>query len=65
MPVEKPKTERQWEMMVQKFSEIPATRKTATPENLRWFLRNGAVLLHKYPEAQDCVYFAQKALDEK
>jgi len=65
MQKEKTKQERQWELMVERFSEIPQERKTATPENLRWFLRNGAVLLHKHPEAQDCVYFAQKALGDQ
>jgi len=62
---EKTKQERQWELMVARFSEIPQERKTATAENLRWFLRNAAVLLDKHPEAQDCVYFAQKALGDR
>jgi len=65
MQKEKTKSERHWELLVEQLSEIPRERKTATPENLRWFLRNGAVLLYKHPEAQDCVYFAQKALDER
>ena len=64
MQKEKTKNQYTWERLVRRFSEIPQERKTATPENLRWFLRNGAVLLHRHPEAQDCVYFAQKALDE-
>jgi hypothetical protein len=65
MQKEKTKNQHTWERLVSRFSEIPQERKTATPENLRWFLRNGAVLLHRHPEAQDCVYFAQKALDER
>jgi hypothetical protein len=65
MQKEKTKNQYTWERLVHGFSEIPQERKTATPENLRWFLRNGAVLLHRHPEAQDCVYFAQKALDER
>ena len=65
MQKEKTRQERQWELMIANYHEIPRERKTATPENLRWFLRNGAVLLHKHPEAQDCVYFAQRALNEQ
>lgn len=63
MQKEKTKSERRWETMVGQFAEIPDNRKTATPENLRWFLRNGAVLIHKHPETADAVHFAQKALD--
>jgi len=65
MQKEKTRQERQWEQMIERFSEIPNNRKTATPENLRWFLRSGAVMLRNYPEAQDCVYFAQKALGDQ
>ena len=65
MQKEKTKQERQWELMVKQFSEIPDIRKTATPENLRWFLRNGAIMLRNYPEMQDCVYLAQRALDDQ
>lgn len=65
MQKEKTKNQYTWERLVHKFPEIPSERKTATPENLRWFLRNGAVLLHKHPEAQDCVYFAQRALGDR
>ncbi len=63
MQKEKTKSERRWETMISRFAEIPDNRKTATPENLRWFLRNGAVMIHKHPETEDAVYFAQKALD--
>jgi hypothetical protein len=62
MQTEKTKEQTRWERLVSKYREIPDNRKTATPENLRWFLRNGAVLLRNHPEAQDAVYFAQKAL---
>jgi len=65
MEKEKTRQERQWELMVERFSEIPRERKTATPENLRWFLRSGAVMLRNYPEMQDCVYFAQQALGDR
>lgn len=63
MRSEKTKNERQWEKMINQFSEIPESRKLASPENLRWFLRNGAVLIHNHPEASNAVYFAQRALD--
>jgi len=63
MQTEKTREQSRWERAVAKYSEIPDSRKTATPENLRWFLRNGAVLLRKHPEAQDAIYHAQKALD--
>ena len=65
MQKEKTKNQHTWERLINGFSEIPQERKTATPENLRWFLRNGAVLLHRHPEAQDCVYFAQQALGDR
>ena len=64
MNKEKTKDEYTWERLVKRFSEIPENRKTATQENLRWFLRNGAVMIHKYIEAEDAVYFAQKALKD-
>jgi len=63
MQTEKTREQSRWERAVAKYSEIPDNRKTATPENLRWFLRNGAVLLRQHPEAQDAIYHAQKALD--
>jgi hypothetical protein len=63
MQTEKTREQMRWETSVSKYSEIPDSRKSATPENLRWFLRNGAVLLRNHPDAQDAVYFAQKALD--
>jgi hypothetical protein len=63
MQTEKTREQHRWEKAVSKFSEIPDNRKTASPENLRWFLRNGAVLIHKYPEVQEAIQYAQKALD--
>lgn len=63
MQKEKTRSETRWETMIARFTEIPDNRKTATPENLRWFLRSGAIMLRNYPEMQDAVYFAQKALD--
>lgn len=63
MQKEKTRSETRWETMISRFTEIPDNRKTATPENLRWFLRSGAIMLRNYPEMQDAVYFAQKALD--
>jgi len=63
MQTEKTREQMRWERAVARYSEIPSNRKTASPENLRWFLRNGAVLLRKHPEAQDAIYHAQKALD--
>lgn len=63
MQTEKTRDEARWERAVARYSEIPENRKNATPENLRWFLRNGAVLLRNHPEAEDAVRFAQKALD--
>lgn len=65
MRPDKTRTEKQWEKMIDRFSEIPESRKTASPENLRWFLRNGAVLIHNHPEASNAVHYAQKALDEQ
>lgn len=63
MQKEKTKSEKRWESIVKKLPEIPDNRKNATPENLRWFLRNGSVLMHKNASASDAVYFAQRALD--
>lgn len=63
MQKEKTRNETRWETMISRFTEIPDNRKTATPENLRWFLRSGAIMLRNYPEMQDAVYLAQKALD--
>jgi len=63
MQKEKTRNEARWETMISRFTEIPDNRKTATPENLRWFLRSGAIMLRNYPEMQDAVYLAQKALD--
>lgn len=63
MHIEKTRAEQKWERSVKTYEEIPDIRKTASQENLRWFLRNGAVLIHKYPEAQQAIQFAQEALD--
>jgi hypothetical protein len=63
MQTEKTREQMRWQRAVAKYSEIPDSRKSATPENLRWFLRSGAIMLRNYPEMQDAVYLAQKALD--
>lgn len=65
MQKEKTLSEKRWEILVEKFSEIPDNRKTASPENLRWFLRSGAVMARDRVECSDAVHFAQRALDDR
>lgn len=62
---EKNLSEKRWEILVSSMTEIPANRKTATPENLRWFLRSGAVMVRDRVECSDAVHFAQRALDDR
>jgi len=64
MQNETKKWSNRWEKTISHFTEIPKNRKTATPENLRWFLRNGAILVRDRIETEDAVYCAQKALDD-
>lgn len=43
--------------------KIPKTRRTSDPENVRWFLRQGAVLVMDSTDLNEAISLGQKILN--
>ena len=57
------KHKRYLELLENFGDSVPDIRKSTDPNNLRWFLRNGAVLHNSHPDFSEAVKLAQDLLD--
>lgn len=53
---------RQYERLVQGMRLVPEQRKTATDENVKWFLRKGAIDNRFDPNVDDAIFYAKQII---